>query len=63
MSNKPKYFIRTIWRYETLPHASDALIQLYDPETFEVGYHIPQPQYKGWVPNWLINLITKPIEQ
>lgn len=26
---------------------------------FIVGYYIPQPQYKKWVPNWLIKLITK----
>jgi hypothetical protein len=25
----------------------------------EITYYIPQPQYKSWVPNWLIRLITK----
>lgn len=63
MQNKINYFIRFTKTWDNISHAQDAkqdLDQLY-PEmpNIEIGYHIPQPQYKSWVPNWLIHLILK----
>lgn len=58
--NKPTYFIRFEKEYENYPDAQKVLkgnqIIL---SNIEIGYYIPQPQYKSWVPNWLIRLITK----
>ena len=60
---KPNYFLRFTRSWETIGEAESAskdLNQLYPllPKN-EIGYYIPQPQYKSWVPNWLIRLITK----
>lgn len=56
----PFYFIRTEKTFDNLPDAMDAKKELepYFPN-LEIGYYIPQPQYKSWVPNWIIRLITK----
>lgn len=55
----PEYFIRTRKSYNNLNAVNEDLKTFYDWSKYEVGYYIPQPKYKNWVPNWLIRLITK----
>jgi len=57
----PHYFIRFKTNFESLPKAeTDAkyLDERYGiGNLIHIGYHLPQPQYKSWVPLWLIRLI------
>ena len=57
--NKPHYFIRTKKEFENIPKAVAELHSNHDTMTMTTGYHMPQPVYKSWVPNWVIRLIIK----
>ena len=61
---KPYYFIRFKSEYDTITDAERDFEFLDNRlgicNIAQIGYHIPQPQYKSWVPNFLIKLITKP---
>jgi len=55
------YYIRFNQRFKTIPEAvaaRDRLTKLDLPHA-TIGYYIPQPQYKNWVPNWMIRLIKQ----
>ena len=53
------YFIRTSYEYKTVTEAQEFLNSITDSKELEIGYYMPQPQYKSWVPNFLIKLLTK----
>lgn len=58
--NKPHYFIRTKMEFDSISKAKSCLQHLQDfDKNYEVGYHMPQPIYKSWVPKWVIRLIIK----
>lgn len=58
------YHIQFNKTFESVPEAEEAkkeLDQLYpDLPSTRIGYYMPQPQYKKWVPTWLIRFISKP---
>lgn len=59
----PKYFVRTTKEFDTIieaEHHQELLEEYTELQIrFNVGYHLPQPKYKSWVPRWMIKLITK----
>ena len=60
--NKPHYFIRFKGEWDNIPEATNALEQMIDTTLLaglHLGYHMPQPVYKSWVPKWVIRLIIK----
>jgi len=60
METKPVYTIRLKRTFESFINANDFCHEnSVNMNEFQISYHIPQPQYKSWVPNWLIRLITK----
>jgi len=58
---KKSYFVRTKEFFDTVQGAVKHLDNTFAffHTKMDVGYHLPQPQYKAWVPLWLIRLITK----
>jgi hypothetical protein len=54
---QPHYFIRTTQTFSTVPEAANYYKDMEHKELFQVGYYIPQPHYRTWVPNWLIRLL------
>jgi len=57
---KIHYFIRTSQNFKNISEAQAYMTAAGLPQTgYEIGYHMPQPTYKTWVPNWLIRSITK----
>lgn len=52
MARTPKYFIRTQQEWNSIQEIPGM------KSGYTLGYHIPQPKYKTWVPNWVIRLIT-----
>ena len=61
-NGKITYFVRV--KQFVFDNISDATkkakeIQYYTNTETEVGYHMPQPEYKDWVPAWLIRMIIK----
>ena len=52
---KPYFFIRNRETYPDLTKIPKAALAPH----LELGYYLPQPIYKSWVPNWVIRLITK----
>ena len=59
MDNKPHYYVRFIKSFDTVYEAKNYERQLPHKTSIELGYHIPQPEYKTWVPKFIIKLITK----
>lgn len=62
MEKTKTYFIRFQESYDNLPEATNALQKASDTTLLaglHLGYYLPQPVYKSWVPNWIIRLITK----
>jgi hypothetical protein len=59
----PTYFIRFKSSHETVHDAEREAIYLNErlgiSNLIQVGYYMPQPKYKSWVPSWLIRWITK----
>ena len=59
----PTYHIQFTKTFATVGDAHEAkaeLDQAYPAlPNLQVSYYIPQPEYKSWVPSWLIHLITK----
>ena len=56
----PIYYIRFEQDFYNLPeaeHFKESMQQSNMP--LEVGYFIPQPQFKAWVPLFIIRLISK----
>lgn len=56
------YFVRFNEEFKTIPEAIKASKGkgiFYPNESFRVGYRIPQPKYKSWVPNWFIKYLIK----
>lgn len=45
--------------FKTVPEANEFIKSLPNGVHMVITYHIPQPQYKTWVPKWLIRFITK----
>lgn len=59
---RPIYFLRFGKEdYPDIPSANGAInnYPLNLRKALSVSYYMPQPQYKNWVPYWLIRLITK----
>lgn len=59
---KPTYFVSLEQPHDSHQEALEALIDAQDTYVqtkLRITYYMPQPQYKGWVPWWLIRLITK----
>lgn len=63
---KTIYFVRSIKEFETVPEAENFIKLMNHPAgpanpgiRLQVGYHMPQPIYKTWVPYWLIRLTIK----
>jgi hypothetical protein len=53
-------FCKTFSSFPNAQEAKEELDQLYpDLPNIEISYYMPQPEYKSWVPIWLIRLITK----
>jgi hypothetical protein len=51
------YYIRYKKEYKTYQEA-EKRFKFLGASNMEIGYYMPQPKYKKWVPNWLIRLIT-----
>lgn len=51
-------------RFNSIPEAIQFQSKLADEleigSRIQITYYKPQPQYKSWVPKWLIRLIQKP---
>lgn len=58
-STQIEYFIRTKATYSNSNLANQDLKEFFREGSYEVGYYMPQPKYKSWVPTWLIRFITK----
>jgi hypothetical protein len=58
-NQKITYYIRFEENFTNLPEAGTKLRELNKDLDLEIGYYMPQPKYKNWVPNWLIRLIIK----
>lgn len=60
MENTIHYFIETRQLFDSI-HEAQVFMKTngYDPMLHGIGYHMPPPKYKAWVPNWLIKIITK----
>jgi len=62
MEKKIKYFVRFKYDFDHIQDARMDAAYLDDRlgcgNIIQIGYHIPQPQYKAWVPKWLIKWIT-----
>lgn len=63
----PIYFVRTTKTFTDIPSAQeyhDQLSQEYPGirAKMELGYYMEQPQYKSWVPTWLIRFIKKHLQ-
>ena len=58
---KPYYYIRLYREFDNAPKAAEIAERLSSEfeMNFQVGYHMPQPIYKSWIPNWFIRFITK----
>ena len=60
MQTPTHYNIKLKRNFKTIPDAQKHLDNhCYDQRIYEISYHMPQPKYKSWVPNFLIKLITK----
>ena len=60
---KPTYTIALETGIKSLPDAHGKILNYkvkYPGIEPRVTYYIPKDQYRSWVPNWLIRLITKP---
>lgn len=61
MNHQPHYFLRTSKSFNSISEAQKANQEFrkHYPNILphEIGYHIPQPRYKSWVPSWLIRLL------
>ena len=54
------YFVRTQRAFANLGDASDFMTEHgYSVSEHHIGYYMPQPRYKTWIPFWVIDLITK----
>ena len=49
---KIKYFIRSMAEWDSMADVPGL------KQGYTMGYHKSQPEYKSWVPNWVIRLIT-----
>ena len=59
--NKKKvifYFLRLPEEYGNLGKVSIAL-RKQSNEKLQIGYYMPQPEFKKWMPRWLISFIQE----
>jgi len=63
MEKTKTYFIRFKPSFDTIPQVEREMEFLDNRlgigNLIKIGYYLPQPVYKSWVPNWIIRLITK----